>query len=181
MWIGDIVFLRLPPLIRETLGLALQEQGYRVCAVADGKTALNLICTDQRQESFDLVILDLILPQVSGLDVCQALRSQGSNVPVLVVSAKSSEIDRVVGLEIGADDYLAKPFGIREFVARCHALLRHHQSVPVRLPGQVLRVKAVEMHLECHQVLVRGKEVLLSPKEYRLLELLMTYPGRIWP
>lgn len=169
-------------LIREMLVLALEAEGYALATAADGQTALALI---QSAESslgelpFDLLILDLMLPQVNGLDICRLLRYQGNPVPILMLSAKGSETDRVLGLEVGADDYITKPFSMRELVARCRALLRRQRlgGLP-QLP--VLQFKDITLYPQECRVLVRGQEVSLSPKEFRLLELFMSYPRRVW-
>ncbi|MGC1247124.1 MAG: response regulator transcription factor, partial [Spirulinaceae cyanobacterium] len=114
-------------LIRQMVVLALQEEGYEVTTATDGREALGFL---QKEESnsqefpFDLIVLDLMLPQINGLDICRLLRYQGNIVPILILSAKASETDRVLGLEVGADDYLTKPFSMKELVARCRALLR---------------------------------------------------------
>ena len=116
-------------LIREMVVLSLREEGYEGTTAADGRTALNLLQggSDPRGSKnifpFDLVLLDLMLPQVKGLDLCRWLRLQGNIVPVMILSAKASETDRVLGLEVGADDYLTKPFSMPELLARCGALL----------------------------------------------------------
>jgi two-component system, OmpR family, phosphate regulon response regulator PhoB len=116
--------------IRELIVMGLEEEGFEVVAVGDGQTALTKcqVQTLQPQDfPFDLIVLDLMIPQVNGLDLCRFLRYKGNHVPILIVSAKTTETDRVLGLEIGADDYISKPFSMREFVARCRALLRRHR------------------------------------------------------
>lgn len=169
-------------LIREMLVLALEAEGYALVTAADGRTALGLLQSAEPtfgEVPFDLVILDLMLPQVNGLDICRLLRYQGNPVPILMLSAKGSETDRVLGLEVGADDYITKPFSMRELVARCRALLRRQRfgGLP-QLP--VLQFKDVTLYPQECRVMVRGQEVNLSPKEFRLLELFMTYPRRVW-
>jgi two-component system, OmpR family, phosphate regulon response regulator PhoB len=168
--------------IRELLVLGLEEEGYEVIAVADGHTALHK-CQAQIPQvqdfPFDLIILDLMLPQVNGLDLCRFLRCQGNHVPILIVSAKTTETDRVLGLEVGADDYISKPFSMRELVARCRALLRRHRfNLPPNSP--VLQFQDVMLYPEECRVVVRSVGVVLSPKEFRLLELFMQYPRRVW-
>jgi two-component system phosphate regulon response regulator PhoB len=120
-----------------------------------------------------------MLPQINGLDICRFLRHQGNPVPILILSAKGSETDRVLGLEVGADDYLTKPFSMRELIARCRALLRRQRlgSLP-QVP--ILQFKDVSLYPQECRVKVRGEEANLSPKEFRLLELFMTYPRRVW-
>jgi two-component system phosphate regulon response regulator PhoB len=169
-------------LIREMLVLALEEEGFEVTTAADGRTALSLFQDAEPTDGefqFDLLILDLMLPQINGLDLCRLLRYQGNFVPILILSAKASETDRVLGLEVGADDYLTKPFSMRELIARCRALLRRQRLIS--LPQTpMLQMRDVTLYPQECRVMVRGKEVNLSPKEFRLLELFMSYPRRVW-
>lgn len=168
--------------IRDMIVIALEEEGYEVVSAHDGRTALNLFqekVSEETELKFHLVILDLMLPQINGLDICRLLRYDGNIVPILILSAKASETDRVLGLEVGADDYLTKPFSMRELVARCRALLRRQgfsnvSSVPLR------KFRDVTLYPNECRVEVRGKETNLSPKEYRLLDLFMSYPRRVW-
>jgi two-component system, OmpR family, phosphate regulon response regulator PhoB len=168
--------------IREMLVLGLEEEGYAVISVADGQTAL---AKCQASESplqdfpFDLIILDLMLPKVSGLDLCRFLRYQGNHVPILIVSAKTTETDRVLGLEVGADDYISKPFSMRELVARCRALLRRHR-LNVAIDPPVIHFQDITLYPEEYRVMVRGAGVNLSPREFRLLALFMQHPRRVW-
>jgi two-component system, OmpR family, phosphate regulon response regulator PhoB len=169
-------------LIQEMLVVALEEEGYGVITAPDGRSAVEYLKsfeTNSGEVPFDLIILDLMLPQINGLDICRLLRHQGNPVPILMLSAKGSETDRVLGLEVGADDYLTKPFSMRELVARCRALLRRQRlsNLP-QLP--VLKFKDVSLNPQECRVLVRGQEVSLSPKEFRLLELFMSYARRVW-
>ena len=175
-------------LIREMLVMALEEEGYEVVAVNDGQAALSFLHEPEPgagQYPFDLLILDLMLPQINGLDICRLLRHQGNPIPILILSAKGSETDRVLGLEVGADDYLTKPFSMRELIARTRALLRRQRLLESNKPPspaqpQVLQYKEITLYpLEC-RALVRGEEVSLAPKEFRLLELFMSYPRRVW-
>ncbi|MGB3614626.1 MAG: response regulator transcription factor, partial [Elainellaceae cyanobacterium] len=130
--LGRILVVEDEEVIRETIALALSDEGYDVQTAADGSSALETIgylVRDGAQGGEDgtgpdLIVLDLMLPNINGLDLCRLLRHEGNQVPILILSAKGSETDRVVGLEVGADDYLAKPFGMRELIARCRALLR---------------------------------------------------------
>ena len=169
-------------LIREMVVLALQEEGYEVISTKDGREALNLFqngTSNSAELAFDLLILDLMLPQVNGLDICRLLRYQGNVIPILILSAKASETDRVLGLEVGADDYLTKPFSMRELVARTRALLRR-QRLNNEPSNQVQQYKEIVLYSQECRVTVRGKEVNLSPKELKLLDLFMTYPRRVW-
>ena len=172
-------------LIRETVSLALQDEGYVVELAADGSLALELLETSNRQRPaelppFDLAILDLMLPGVSGLDLCRLIRHRHWDIPILILSAKGSETDRVVGLEIGADDYLAKPFGMRELVARCRALLRRYRRANGPPTRAALTYADIVLYLNELRVTVNDREVALSPKEFRILELFMNHPHRVW-
>ena len=169
-------------LIGEMVVIALEEEGYEVHTANNGRTALNMLQNnDRRVAAFtpDLIILDLMLPEVNGLDICRLLRYQGDITPILIISAKSSETDRVLGLEVGADDYLTKPFSMRELVARCRALLRR-QRYTTASPNSVQKYRDISLFSQECRVIVRNKEINLSPKEFRLLELFMSYPRRVW-
>ncbi len=169
-------------LIRDMLVMALEEEGYGVVTARDGRTAMDYLRHAEAvpgDSNFDLVILDLMLPQINGLDVCRLIRHQGNPIPILMLSAKGSETDRVLGLEVGADDYLTKPFSMRELIARCRALLRR-QRFSAMPPAPILQFKDVTLYPQECRVLVRGQEVNLSPKEFRLLELFMSYARRVW-
>ena len=169
-------------LIRDMVTIALEEEGYEVHTVNNGRTALNILqSSDFGRDKLtpDLIILDLMLPEVNGLDICRLLRYQGDITPILVISAKGSETDRVLGLEVGADDYLSKPFSMRELIARCRALLRR-QSYSISTPSSVQKYRDIYLYTQECRVMVRGVEVNLSPKEFRLLELFMSYPRRVW-
>jgi two-component system phosphate regulon response regulator PhoB len=171
-------------LIRETVALALTEEGYQVYTASSGDQALEMMFPPGQPGlggiTIDLAILDLMLPGVNGLDVCRMIRHKNLDLPILILSAKGSEMDRVVGLELGADDYLAKPFGMRELVARCRALLRRHQWAATPDDTSVVEFKDITLYLNEFRVTVAGQEVNLSPKEFRILELFMTHPNRVW-
>lgn len=163
--------------IRETIRDALTIEGLAVSACGDGQSALNLI-REQSLNPFCLIVLDLMLPGMNGLDLCRKMRSENNNIPILVVSARDHEMDRVLALEVGADDYLVKPFGMRELVARTRALLRRsHAQMP---ETKVLSFGPINLFPEECRVTRDGREINLSPKEYRLLELFMKYPRRVW-
>ncbi len=167
--------------IREMVVLALQEEGYEVTTATDGRNALSYLKTSDPnvKSDFDLMVLDLMLPQVNGLDICRLLRHQNNTIPILILSAKGSETDRVLGLEVGADDYLTKPFSMRELVARCRALIRR-QRFTTSTPSPLLEYGDVTVFIEECRVMVRGEEINLSPKEFRILELFLSYPRRVW-
>ena len=169
-------------LIRDMIVLALEEEGYEVITAHDGRVALNCLQSSKITASefpFDLLVLDLMLPQINGLDICRLLRYEGNTIPILILSAKASETDRVLGLEVGADDYLTKPFSMRELVARCRALLRR-QSYTTSTQAAVQQFRDINLYPQECRVTVRGEDVNLSPKEFRLLELFMSYPRRVW-
>jgi two-component system phosphate regulon response regulator PhoB len=183
--LGRVLIVEDEDLIRETLALGLAEEGFEIVVAEDGLTALDLLggtahASRVNRPEINLVVLDLMLPGMNGLDLCRLLRHQGIDVPILILSAKGTETDRVVGLEIGADDYLTKPFGMRELVARCRALLRRRQSNPQATPDNVLTFEDIALHPQECRVFLRGAEVSLSPKEFRILELFMGQPRRVW-
>lgn len=169
------------PLIRDTLSLALADEGYEVITAPDGQAALDILhAPDHAVLAIDLAILDWMLPGVNGLDICRYMRHQHPTLPILILSARGSELDRVVGLEVGADDYLAKPFGIRELIARCRALLRRYRQQRRPAPPLVLSFKGIVLYSHELRVVLEGREINLSPKEFRILELLMQHPQRVW-
>lgn len=161
---------RLVTLVRKNL----ESMGYKVSTAADGKTAISLL----ELEDFDLVILDLMLPDIDGYDVCRQIR-EFSNVPIIILTARSDETEKVRGLDLGADDYLTKPFHAQEMLARVRAVLRR-----TRLPQQakkqpILAVGDLCIDFARRQVTVRGAQVKLSPTEYKLLYELATNAGRV--
>ena len=163
----------------DALTVGLAREGFRVQVARDGAQALDLFDVVQP----DLVLLDVMLPKVSGIDVCRELRSR-SKVPIIMVTAKASEIDTVVGLEVGADDYVSKPYRLRELVARMRAVLRR---VPVAAApeegggGDVLAVGDVALDPSRHEVVIRGDDVALPLKEFELLTILLENAGRVLP
>jgi two-component system response regulator RegX3 len=152
----------------------LEREGYAVTVAADGRQALERF----REESPSLVILDLMLPEVSGLDVCRSIRA-GSDVPIIMVTAKDSEADKVAGLELGADDYVTKPFSVRELVSRVRALLRRTRMRAEASPEEVVDGGPVQMDVVRHEVLVSGEAVAFPPKEFELLEVFLRRKGRL--
>ena len=160
--------------IRDAVAAYLEREGYIVRGVGDGQSALE----EFEKHSFDLIILDLMLPKLSGERVCRSSR-ETSNVPIIMLTAKGEVEDRIIGLELGADDYLIKPFSPRELVARVRALLRrvHADSEPQR---EVLEFGDLTIDVSGHKVLVAGKEVDLTASEFKLLTTLSRYPGRVY-
>ncbi len=159
--------------ISDALAFMLRKEGFEVCVAGDGTQALQ----EFDRAGADLVLLDLMLPGTSGTEVCRQLRAR-SNVPVIMLTAKDGEIDKVVGLELGADDYVTKPFSMRELVARIRAVLRRGIEDEVLLPG-VVEAGPVRMDVERHTVSVRGASVPMPLKEFDLLELLLRNAGRV--
>lgn len=158
----------------EALRAGLSREGFSVRVAHDGAEAVALFDVVRP----DLVLLDLMLPKVSGLEVCRRIRSQ-SNVPIIMVTARDAEIDTVVGLEVGADDYVTKPYRIRELVARMRAVLRR-SSAPDLAPGEgALDVGEVALDPDRHEVTLRGEPVRLPLREFEVLELLMVNAGRV--
>ncbi len=156
----------------------LQEEGYRVLQAFDGPSALAVA----RDYAPDLIVLDIMLPGMDGLEVCRRLRAQ-SIVPILMLTARAEELDRVLGLELGADDYLTKPFSMHELRARVRALLRrvemmHAAGVPP--PGEVLTIGDVRLDTATNEASLGGQSLDLTPKEFALLFLLAQHPGRVF-
>lgn len=165
--------------IRLGLIATLESDGYVVTAASDGAQALKLF----PQAKFDLVILDVMMPQHSGYDVCRALRSGGSTVPILMLTAKGEEVDKVVGLKLGADDYVLKPFGVHELLARVEALLRRSRSAGPLMAAPELpplfRLGAAEIDRRKFTAAVEGRTVSLTAREMKLAELFAAHPGEV--
>nr|WP_222866445.1 response regulator transcription factor [Corynebacterium sp. LK28] len=163
--------------LAEPLAFLLKKEGFEVFMAQDGPTALDTFAA----EDIDIILLDLMLPGMSGTEVCRQLR-QTSSVPVIMVTARDSEIDKVVGLELGADDYVTKPYFARELIARIRAVLRRGGEIEVEAPaedGLVLQEDRVMMDVERHIVTVDGQKVPMPLKEFDLLEYLMRNSGRV--
>ncbi len=156
----------------ELIKLYLEKDGYRVLAAYNGRQALELA----RQKQPDLIVLDLMLPEVDGLDVCQALRAE-SKIPIIMLTARTTEEDKLLGLELGADDYVTKPFSPRELLARVRAVLRRVGEEEYQSPLQV-HFGDLVVDFVRHEVRVRGEPVHLTPREFKLLEVLIKEPGR---
>jgi two-component system response regulator RegX3 len=160
--------------LAESVRYSLEREGFRVIVAADGRRAIERF----RAEHPSLVILDLMLPEMSGIDVCRMIR-QESNVPIVVVTAKDSEADKVTGLELGADDYVTKPFSMRELVSRVRAHLRRASMGAAHPVEEVLEGGRVEMDVGRHEVRVRGEPTAFPPKEFELLEAFLRRKGRL--
>jgi len=151
----------------------LEKEGYRVVSAADGEAGLSAL----RKERPDLVVLDAMMPKLDGFEFLKIIRRE-TRVPVLMLTARKDEMDRVLGLELGADDYVTKPFGVRELLARVKALLRRAAPAASDAPGGVLRAGGVSLDPERYEVTVRGKAVVLTTKEFEFLKILLSAGGR---
>jgi DNA-binding response OmpR family regulator len=164
------------PTLRETLVEALELEGYRAIAAADGREALARF----RDGKPDLVLLDLMLPELSGVEVCRILRAE-SAVPIIMLTARDSEVDKVVGLELGADDYVTKPFSLRELTARIRAIFRRaEQQAAADGPPPLMDLGRVQVDLAGHRILRDGVAVPLKPKAFELLSFLVRHPGQVF-
>lgn len=159
--------------IRELLAFNLKKNGYHVETAADGRDAL------AKAPKADLVLLDIMLPEIDGFEVCRRLKSspQTSGIPIIMLTAKAEEIDRVLGLEMGADDYVVKPFSMRELIARVKAVLRRSHK-DGKAKEDALTIGPLRIDFSSYQVCLHDEPVALTPKEYELLKLLVTNPGR---
>jgi two-component system response regulator RegX3 len=174
---GRILIADDEPSVRDSVTYALQQEGYEVTPAVDGNDAESKIAMDM---PFDLLILDIMMPGPSGLDICREVRAR-SAVPIIILTAKDAEVDKVVGLEVGADDYVTKPFSVRELLGRVHAQLRRRELD--RTPSsETTRIEAgaVSLDLVRHVVTVRGEQVNLTRSEFQLLRLLAGRPGEVF-
>jgi len=160
------------PSLVETISYNLREEGYKVCTSADGISALDVM----KQEAPDLILLDVMLPGVDGLEVCRLIRRE-SDIPIIMLTAKSREIDKVVGLEVGADDYITKPFGMMELIARIRAALR--RSRRESQSPEVFSASGLQLDTAKRVVKVDDANVDLRPKEFELLHILIANRGRV--
>jgi two-component system alkaline phosphatase synthesis response regulator PhoP len=167
---GDFNIIRL-------LEIHLMDMNCEVVYATNGRDGLSMAM----QDSFDLVILDIMIPVINGMEVCRRIRYHQQATPILILSAKSEEIDKVMGLESGADDYMTKPFSIREFIARVNVIFRRRENAlaqPQENTDPSIRLGDLEIDIEMRKVSLRGTRVDLSPKEFELLTLLATRPGK---
>jgi len=165
--------------IAELVGLHLKDLGVEATLIHDGSAALELAL----KKPFDLVILDLMLPGMDGLEICRRLRAQKNYTPILMLTARSADVDRIVGLELGADDYLTKPFSVRELIARVKALLRRVDALtrPEPVPAETLLEHGpLRIDAEKRKVTIRGEEIDLTAKEFDLLLQFARTPGRVY-
>jgi len=161
--------------ISDAVAYAARSEGYEVETERDGAAGLEAA----RGDGYDLVVLDIMLPDLSGVEVCRRLRDE-SDVPILMLTARDSEVDRVVGLEAGADDYVTKPFSMPELLSRIRAILRRRELDLATVTRSAARVGAVELAVDEHEVAVEGRSVHLTPSEFKLVALLASEPGRVF-
>lgn len=162
------------PSITEFVSYAMQKEGYRTEVAADGETALEKI----EAQTFDLFILDIMLPGIDGYELCRRIRTKYST-PILFLSARDSELNKVVGLELGADDYLAKPFGVRELLARTRALLRRSQGLDPNLSTSEVSASGITLNEDTHVATGEAGDIDLTPREFELLACLMRNAGKV--
>ncbi len=162
------------PIIHETLKVYIENEGFTYCSAFDGEQALEVFISQKP----DLVILDLMMPKKNGTEVCREIRAI-SKVPIIMLTAKGEEIDRIVGLELGADDYIVKPFSAREVIARIKAVLRRFDAAGGE-PQRVVRMPGLEINIANYDVRINGRPVPFTPKEVEILHLLASNPGRVF-
>jgi len=163
------------PDILASVEYGLGAEGFEVDCVADGEAALETALAG----AYDVVVLDVLMPKLSGMEVCRRLR-QSSIVPILMLTAKDAEVDRVLGLEVGADDYVTKPFSMAELASRLRSILRRREFERAPHPSLLLEVGSLSLDFARHEVNVEGESVELTPSEFKLLALLARQPGRVF-
>ncbi len=173
-----VLIIEDDPILIDLLEIHLTDLDCELAKAMDGKSGLEQALSSQ----FDLIVLDIMLPQMDGLEVCRRLRAKEIRTPILMLTARSEEIDKVLGLEMGADDYLTKPFSVREFIARVKAIFRRMefwQEQPAQeVSAAILRFGDLVVDIDKRKVTIKDKRVELSPKEFDLLSLLATNPGK---
>ena len=172
-----ILIIEDEPNIRELILYNLKTNGYDGISAEDGIMGITMV----HKEKPDLILPDIMLPGKSGYDICKELREEGNNTPIIMITAKTEEVDKVMGLEYGADDYISKPFGIREMMARIKAVLRRYETGSSDAPSDtVISADDLEINVECHEVTVGGRYVDLTLKEFELLKYLMEHRGHVF-
>ena len=164
------------PVVHESLSIYLDNDGYQHISAFNGEQALLL----KQSENPDLIVLDLMMPGMNGIDVCRTIR-QTDKTPIIMLTAKGEEIDRILGLELGADDYIVKPFSPREVIARIKAVMRRYEDTPQEEAGKgMVRLQQLEVNLDNYQVRVQGKIIPCTPKEVEILHMLTSSPGQVF-
>jgi DNA-binding response OmpR family regulator len=168
-----ILLVEDEPAMLQGLRDNLEFETYEVDAATDGQTALEKIVS----QSFDLIILDVMLPKLSGLEVCKRAREQGITTPIIMLTARGEEIDKVLGLELGADDYVTKPFGVRELLARIKAVLRRSEG-SAGGPNQIMVLGSLELDFASFTALRNGRDLTLTPKEFEIMKFLWQHRNK---
>lgn len=163
------------PSILTLLKFNLEQSGFEVLTAENGNDALGIAVT----EDLTLIVLDLMLPGMDGMDVCKTLRQEKINTPILMLTAKDDEFDKILGLELGADDYMTKPFSPREVVARVKAILRRTNLVQAEAKDEVIKIGELEIHPDKYMVMFKGEQLVLTPKEFELLLYLANHRGKV--
>jgi two-component system, OmpR family, alkaline phosphatase synthesis response regulator PhoP len=174
---NKVLIIEDDPSIVELLSIHLQDLSCQVRSTANGVEALKIVA----EEKFDLIILDLMLPGLNGMEVCRNIRTRDRNTPIMILTAKSEEIDKVLGLETGADDYLTKPFSVREFIARVKVIFRRSertQQEDKAVDTAILKFGDLEIDTDLRKVTLNNVRIDLSPKEFELITLLASNPGK---
>ncbi|MDR1570267.1 MAG: response regulator transcription factor [Oscillospiraceae bacterium] len=163
------------PLILKGLKYSLEQDGYEVDSASDGEEAMRMFSN----RLYDLILLDVMLPEINGIEVCQRIRER-SNVPIIMLTAKGEDMDKILGLEYGADDYMTKPFNILEVKARVKSILRRTSTQAHVEPARIIRVRDMEVNLVNRAVSIAGREIKLTAKEFDLLQLFITNRGKVF-
>ncbi|CAD2079456.1 DNA-binding response regulator [Jeotgalicoccus coquinae] len=163
------------PSILTLLKFNLEQSGFEVLTAENGNDALEIATN----EDLTLIVLDLMLPGIDGMDVCKTLRQEKINTPILMLTAKDDEFDKILGLELGADDYMTKPFSPREVVARVKAILRRTNLVTAEAKDEVIKIGELEIHPDKYMVMFKGEQLVLTPKEFELLLYLANHRGKV--
>jgi len=164
--------------ITDLVAYNLEQEGFHVVKAYDGLSAWDAI----RSGRFDLAVLDLMMPGMTGFELCKRIRSsaQSAQLPIIMLTAKSDQVDKILGLELGADDYVTKPFHVRELIARIRAVLRRTEAIAVSGAMKKIHIEGIEIDLKSYEVKIDGKPIALSPNEFRLLKFFAEHPGRVY-
>jgi two-component system alkaline phosphatase synthesis response regulator PhoP len=163
--------------ISDLLEIHLRDIDCSISKEYNGLTGLNKV----KFENYDLIVLDVMLPGMNGLDICKEIRKSGILTPILMLTSKSEEIDKVLGLELGADDYITKPFSIKEFSARVKAIFRREELFKqTEKEGKDINYKNIVIEISTHKVLINNRRIDLTSKEFDLLYLMASHPGKIY-
>lgn len=172
---GKILVVDDEKMIVKGLKFSLEQDGMTVDCAYDGEEGLNLA----KETEYDMVLLDIMLPKMDGLEVCQHIR-EFSNMPIIMLTAKGDDMDKIIGLDYGADDYITKPFNILEVKARIKAIMRRNSSAKKEISGNIIEAGSLRLDKDSRRLYVKGKEINLTAKEFDVLELLVTNPNKVY-